>query len=256
MWLLFLACKHPTEASPATLDDLSGVALRNFDEGSEEEDVQNLLDWLLSHEVPDTNGWFLDPIRAEDVVGLELEPDIDIHDLEEGGEMETGGAGVIDTVDGDVDGYASAAMETDQSFADPTYKEWTRTILTGEDFMDGGAHMTTDNHVEKSGPFGIIIPFNMFKDFRWVETSEGPAMIARSWVPESGFGSDGKNGILCGWTIELWVPQEDGVLWYNASWSRLKTIVDDIASEEMMLNELIKGTLDYYEGTEAHINGG
>jgi hypothetical protein len=74
-------------------------------------------------------------------------------------------------------------------------------------------------------------------------------------VPKAGFGEDGNNGILCGFTIEIWQPHEDGVLWYNGSWSRLKTIVDDIATEELLENELIKGTLDYYYGTEAHVNG-
>ena len=150
--------------------------------------------------------------------------------------------------------YAAVSMEEDQSFAHKTYDEWTRVFLTGEDFIDGGTHMTTDNHIEKNG-FGIMIPYDMFKDFRWVETAQGQVMIARSWVPESGFGEDGKNGIICGWTIEIWAPHPDGVLWYNASWTRLKTILDDVATEEFMLNELIKGTIEYYEGIEAHANG-
>ncbi len=255
MWFILLACKAPPELSPATLDDLSRVALKNFDAESEPEDIDALLEWLVTHDTPESNGWFLEAIRAEDVVGLELDPDIDIHDLEEGGEMETGGAGVIDVVDGDLDGYASASMEEDQSFAHSTYKQWTRVILSGEDFLDGGDHMTTDNIVEKSGPFGIVIPYSMFKDFRWVETSHGTAMIARSWVPESGFAEGGENGILCGWTIEVWLQQDGGVLWYNSSWSRLKTIVDGLVTEEQLLTELIKGTLAYYEGIEAHVNG-
>jgi hypothetical protein len=252
MLLLLFACAKKPEPSPATLDELSRLALTNFDNETEADQVASLLTWLHDNPIPESQGWSLEPIAEEDVVGLEHPEDIDLEI--------TGGAGVIDTVDGEVVGYAAATLEVDQSFAEKSYQTWDRTFLSGEaewmvDGQAGEGPMETDNFIEKSGPFGITIPYSMFKDYRWVEIEGKPVMIARSWVPESGFDNSGNNGILCGFTIEIWEDTEGGVLWYNASWSRLKTIVDDIASEELMIAELIKGTLDYFHGTEAHVNG-
>ena len=245
--LLFLACKHP-ESSPPTLEDLSRTALKNFNEDSEAEDVNALLNWLVSNPTPESKGWAFTTIDAETVAEMPPDPDVDIDTVE------AGGAGVLDTVDGEVMGYAEASVEADQSFADPTYNRWDRIFLSGEDCFLDGCDMDTDNDISKDG-FGVTIDYKMFKDFRWVSTDLGDTMIARSWVPNSSFGEDGKNGILCGWTIEIWAPTDDGVLWFNGSWSRLKTILDDIATDDLMISELIKGTLKYYEGTEAHVNG-
>lgn len=249
MLFLLFACAKPVEKVPPTLDELSRAALKNFEADDEASRVNELVAWLQSNPIPESKGWGFDSID-EDTVG-DLPRDMDwCSDL-----SITGGAGVVDTVDGTLDLYASGSLEVDQSFADKTYAVWERTFLTGEDgFMDG-EDMTTDNHIEKSGPFGIIIPYSLFKDFRWVKIDGGTAMIARSVVPKAGFGQDGNNGILCGYTIEVWANTDEGVFWYNGSWSRLKTIVDDIASEELMIDQLIKGTLDYFEGTEAHVNG-
>lgn len=252
MLLLLIACKHKPEPSPATLDELSRVALTHFDEDDEQEMVANLLAYLDEAEIPESQGWSLEPIAEEDVANLEHPDDSDLET--------TGGAGVIDVVDGTTMGYAKAALEVDQSFAEDSYALWDREFLSGKDAWvvndaPGEGPMETDNHIEKSGPFGITIPYSMFKDYRWVEVDGQEVMIARSWVPEAGFDQSGNNGILCGFTIEVWVERDGGVLWYNASWSRLKTIVDDIASEELLISELIKGTLDYFHGTEAHVNG-
>jgi hypothetical protein len=248
-FLLFVACKPAPEVVPPNLDELSRAALKNFDAEDEEAHITALMDWLNNNPTPENKGWGFDSIDEDTVQGLE-------RDMEHCSDLGiTGGAGVLDVVDGTVDMYAGGSLEEDQSFAEKSYKTWLRTFLEGEDGFLDGSDMKTDNAIEKSGPFGIIIPYNMFKDFRWVEVHGEPTMIARSVVPKAGFGEDGNNGILCGFTIEIWQPHEDGVLWYNGSWSRLKTIVDDIATEELLENELIKGTLDYYYGTEAHVNG-
>lgn len=246
---LLLACATPTEKVPPSLDELSRAALKNFEADDEADHVDALVTWLQTNPIPEKKGWAFDSID-EDTVG-DLERDMEVcADL-----SITGGAGVVDTVDGSLDLYAAASMEADQSFADKTYAVWDRTIISGESTFLGGGDMVTDNHVEKSGPFGIVIPYDLDKDFRWVPIEGGDAMIARSVVPHSGFDQSGSNGILCGYTIEIWANTEGGVFWYNGSWSRLKTMVDDIASEELMEDQLIKGTLDYFEGTEAHVMG-
>jgi hypothetical protein len=220
-------------------------AMQGFDDGGADDDVASLQAWLLDQEDTWPDGYTFGHIEADDVDTMAHTEDVSWDRVL--------GAGVPMRMRATVDGYAAAATEADQSFAEPsTYIKWDRTIVggTAEGFV-AGEPMQTTNDIEKSGPFGIVIPYSAPKDFRWF----GDVLAARTWVPEPGFGDDGKNGIVCGFTIELWFEDDGDVVWYNGSWTELVTVVDGIVDDDLLVSEFIDGTRDYMLGTEAHVMG-
>ena len=243
--LSLIACNHP-ESAPPTLRDLSLVAIQEFDSDGEEEIIQRLVDCLGTFVSDEPYGVGFDHLAPEDVADIP-------HDEELVEWDRTGGAGVMARMRGAVPDYAATVPDPDQSWAEPsTYIAWDRTITDGtaEEFL-AGADLGTWNHIEKGGPLGIVVPYDMDKDYRWF----GDVLAQRSVVPEPGFDEGGDNGIIIGFTIEIWYTDDVGMVWYNGSWSQLKTIVDDIVSEDLLVQELIDGTLDYFWGTEEHVTG-
>lgn len=252
--VIFACADPPVEAPPAedgaTLDEMTLGAIQDFDEPSAADHVAALHDWLTVNapaweEDGWTGGYTLGPIDGDDVSNVEHSDGTNFEEVL--------GAGVPRKMRGTLAGYAEASTESDQSFADPrTYIEWTRTITGGsaEAFV-AGEPMQTDNVIEKGGPFGVVIPYEARKDFRWFDG----VLAARTWVPEEGWGDDGKNGIICGFTIELWYEENGEVFWYNGSWTQIATVIGDDFPEDVLISEFIDGTLDYMIGTEAFVMG-
>lgn len=240
---ILVGCKP--EESPATLDALTLGALQEFDAPEAADHVAGLRTWLLEQAEEWPDGYTLDPVEAGD---------LDTMDHSDGVEWERVlGAGVPLRVAGTMDGYTRVASEADQTFADPsTYIKWDRTLIDGtaSAFADGDP-MRTDNDIEKSGPFGIVISYDASKDYRWF----GDVLAARTFVPEEGWDEDHENGIICGFTIEIWFDDGDEVVWYNGSWTQLASVVDDYADDSFWVQQFINGTIDYMEGTEAHVTG-
>ncbi|MDP2311652.1 MAG: hypothetical protein Q8P41_02010 [Pseudomonadota bacterium] len=256
---LFACADPPVEAPPSdegvTLDEMTLGAIVAFDDPEGADHVAELHDWLLANQAE----WAAEGFTGGYTLGVVDEDDLGSVEHSDGTVWaEVLGAGVPLAVRGTLDGYADAATEEDQSFADPaTYIEWTRTITGGsaEAFV-GGEPMQTDNVIEKGGPFGVVIPYEANKDFRWFDG----VLAARTWVPEEGWGDDGKNGIICGFTIELWfeAPAVDGgteVVWYNGSWTQIATVIGDEFPEDVLISQFIDGTIDYMLGTEAFVMG-
>ena len=72
----------------------------------------------------------------------------------------------------------------DQKYrSENTYIQYDRELLEGtaEGFVPPDGLIRTHNLIDKSGPFGIHIPYELHKDFRWIETKEGnQAIVAQS----------------------------------------------------------------------------
>ncbi len=211
--------------------------------------AQALADWLVVN--ADTqDGFALDPITADALVDMQPQPEAtDVSRLV--------GIGVTHRVSATLDQHAAVVPEADQSFADPaTYNVWTRELTEGtaSGFVSGGG-LRTYNEIEKGGPFGVVIPYPMKKDYRWIELEQGPTCMFRSWETESGYSENGKNGLVAGFTVELWVPDPGGLIWYNASWAELITEIDGLVDDDYVVSEIIAGTVDYMDGTDAHAAG-
>ena len=240
--LILLACK--AEVAPKTLDDLSVAALGDFYAEGEGDTIAELRDWLVDRKEDWPEGWSLRGIGADDVADMQYSSATDFDKVL--------GAGVPYIGEGKLDDYVAIVPEEDQSFADPTYDEWSRTILEGSaSEFEAGGDLKTDNHIEKTN-FGVTVPYDALKDYRWFDD----VVAFRTSVPEQGWAEDDKNGIICGFTIEIWSQLDDGVLWYNASWTDMRTQLDEFGyDDDWKVKSFIGGTIDYFQGTEQHANG-
>lgn len=249
------ACAKPPPAAPATVDELSATLLRDFEADAPEETATELAAWLLDH-VDEQDGFSLADIAAEDVAdmpydgGDDGDPDL----------AKQSGIAVTHRVIGSLDQHAAIVPEADQSFADPTYQTWSRSISEGdaESFV-AGADMRTDNFIEKKN-VTVVIPYSLGKDYRWitidVDGTPTDTLMFRSYELAPGWSDDHKNGLVYGWTIELWVPDPNGdLIWYNASWCELVTVLDGIVDEDFLVQSVIAGTIDYMDGTANHATG-
>lgn len=249
MLLLLAACAPDPEVSPPSFSEASALLLAGFESEDPAPLAQVLADWLVLH-TDEQEGFALDPIASEQLVDMQPQPEAtDVSRLL--------GIGVTHRVTATLDQHVAVVPEADQTFADPaTYNVWDRTILEGTaaGFGDGDG-LRTDNWIEKGGPFGVVIPYPMKKDYRWITLDQGETCMFRSWETESGFSENGKNGLVAGFTIELWVPDDGGLIWYNASWADLITEVDDLIDPDYKVSEIISGTVDYMDGTDAHAAG-
>jgi hypothetical protein len=249
MLLVVLACAPAPEESPPSFSEASAALLREFEVGDPAPTAQVVADWLVTH-VDEQEGFALDPLAEGDFVDILPHPDAAAVDS-------LLGIGVTHRVAGTLDQHVAVVPEADQSFADPaTYDRWDRTLTEGtaQGFV-GGEGLRTANQIEKGGPFGVVIPYPIEKDYRWITLTQGDTCMFRSWVTESGFSDNGKNGLVAGFTIELWVPDDAGLIWYNASWADIVTEVDGIIDPDYEVAQVIAGTVDYMEGTAAHATG-
>ena len=44
-----------------------------------------------------------------------------------------------------------------------------------------GESLRTTNQIEKSGPFGVVVPYPMEKDYRWLDLAGGPVEAGVEW---------------------------------------------------------------------------
>lgn len=249
MWYLFAGltgCAEPVAESPPTMDDLCRSLLLAFDTVEAEEQGAQLAAWMDSFVDDAEPAYRLDALAASHVEGLEFSDAVDFDVVV--------GAAVIRLTRGSLDQHAAVVPEADQRFADTTYERWDRTITSGSanDYLDGG-ELVTDNQIVKSAPLGISLPYPMKKEYRWLDQRR--MQIIRSVIYEEGWGDD-SNGVIGGFTMEAWVPSgDDHVIWLNATWSQIETILGAAATDDFLIAQIIDGTTSYMEGTERYVAG-
>lgn len=247
--LVLFGCAPEAEPSPPDVNDLCRSLLRGFESDDVAADVELLGDWVDGVVDADEPGYELELLEAGDVAGLTFSEDLALAAMN--------GAVVPYRARGALDAYAAAATEPDQSFADDSYDRWDRTIVRGTaaDYLDG-AELGVEDEIEKT-EFFKTLPYRMVKDFRWVELERGTAQLMRSVIPEEGWDEDGKNGVIGGFTVEVWYPDgSDGTIWVNATWTAVETEVDDfVTDEDYWVETVMNGAREVMEGTEAHVNG-
>lgn len=241
-----VACSPSPEAAPLTLEDATRQLLVRFDG----EDAPALAEELAARvtETRDTlaEGAQLALLTDADVADL---PHDDTTDL-----ARTYGAALAVRVGGGVDAHAAVVPEADQSFCSTTYDRYDRAIVSGSaaGYLSGG-DLLTENNLEKDVGLAVL-PYPMQKAYRWVDVAAGRAQIARSLIYRAGYSDDGKTGVVAGFTIEIWVPEEDdAMLWYNATWTQVASPVE--LGEEFLVNQILDGARDEIEGTERYVAG-
>ena len=72
---------------------------------------------------------------------------------------------------------------------------------------------------------------DMRKDYRWVETEAGTAMLERGWLTESSHGEAGNNHLWQTFELEAWLPTENGSVRFFAHYAEAEYagVSDDLA---------------------------
>jgi hypothetical protein len=119
----------------------------------------------------------------------------------------------------DLQTHKGIPLMTDQRPVEPQSPDhYEREFLEGEDcwFDQGCSVLKTRQQVTKKNAL-LEVPYEFFKDFRWVDLSrgldaDGPrwAYIAKSWNPDSFSGVQGQNVLVQSYTVEFWIPRDGG----------------------------------------------
>lgn len=246
MLLMLLACKEDPVKAPATMEELVVAMLVDFATDAGDTAAEDLGTWALNHVDDGVESYTLSPLQEEDVDTLEHPDSLNLPAML--------AMAIPARLDGNMDRYVATVPIPDQSFVDPVgYSKWDRTILVGTEaeFLAGGPLETTSDIVKKN--LWIEIPYQMFEDYRWVSTSHGDVLISRSWIPEAGWAEDGENGVLGGFTVEIWVPDGDTMIWLTATWTMVEAVVGDDA---FLYDQTVSSMYQMYDTTEAVVNGG
>ena len=245
-FLLLVSCAPEVEDSPAEMDELARLLLRDQGTDAAVQHAEQLGAWIDTIIDDPEEGYALSDLDASWVEGLTYSPSTDFEAMV--------GAAVVRRTRGSIAQHVAVVPEADQTFADASsYDRWNRTIVEGdaEDYRAGGA-LLTDDDIVKSELMNVTLPYPMAKRYGWVGLERGEAQVFRGVIYEEGWAEDGNNGVIAGFSVEAWFPDgEDSVIWYEANWSQVVTIV--AFDDDFMANQIIDGIYAYMEGTEAHV---
>jgi hypothetical protein len=247
--LSLFACSQPAEETPPDMQELTWMLLRDFATDSAPGEADQLKDWIDGEIDAAEAGYVLDTPGSAYVDELTFSDNLEL------GQM--AGAMVFARVTGTVDDYAAVVPEADQSFADSSYVKWDRSIANGseDDYLAGG-ELVADDAIEQNEGFGVVLPYPMLRDYRWVDLASGTGQLTRSVIYEEGWADDDHtNGILGGFTIEAWYPDGDGMIWMNATWTEVISVLGDAATDTFYSDQIIDGSTAVMVGTEAYVNG-
>lgn len=88
-----------------------------------------------------------------------------------------------------------------------------RTVLQGQDcWLDHGCtELRTFNELVRDNIL-ITMPYEMYKDFRWVDLAEQGeprwAFLGRAWQVQSFTGESGASHFYASYIVELWIPRD------------------------------------------------
>jgi len=257
--VLLTACAKERPPAPDDFDGLSHFIFTHWEDSEQiAEAMSSMGQWLETEgrEEAATEFGFLLTDLVEEELAETPHPD---HPLEE-----MIGVAVSGVSDFPITMHGPLLARTDQRWrSESTYIQYDRELTEGtaEGFVPPDGLIRTHNLIDKSGPFGIHIPYELHKDFRWVETKEGKqAIVAQSWVENEGCNGedgDGKNCVTLSFSIDVWYGASDQeTIRVTATWNYLKTSIDDIITEEFLVKTMVNGLREIFENTDKELNEG
>ncbi len=244
VWML-LACKEEPVKAPATMEQLVVSLLVDFATEGGDAAAAELGDWALAHVDDGVESYMLSPLTEDDIDELDHPEDLSLPAMLAGAAQAR--------LAGGMSGYVDTVAIPDQTFVDPSgYSKWDRRILSGTeaDFLAGGELATVSDVVKQT--LWIEIPYVMYEDFRWVGGSSGEILVSRSWIPEAGWDESGENGVLGGFTLDLWVPDGGSMIWFTATWTMVQAVVGD---DEFLYDQTIASMYTMFETLESYVGG-
>jgi hypothetical protein len=259
--VLFLAigCKPPPEA-PTELDELSAYLFRNWEtteEGVLEVGMYNLQQHFSTADLDvgfNDRSYQLTALADTDYDDVVVIPDgMDPADCL--------GVGVVAGSLFDAEQQTQAIIQADQTPIEPNSPgHYDRIFLDPTDpscFPDRSCTvLRTNNDLRKENAL-MDIPYEMIKDFRWVELSEDGqpgsgswGILARTWVPERGVGDSGNNTIEQSYSIDVVLPGVHGdwaAYRYMGLWSQS---TGSIEGEDLVMGAMKMGMSDLFDQTD------
>ncbi|TNE87678.1 MAG: hypothetical protein EP330_17540 [Deltaproteobacteria bacterium] len=238
--LVLVACKKPPEA-PAELDELSRYLYGSWgaeDAAEREVGIANLITFMadvdLNGNVQDRS-WELTPITEAELW--------DINWPQERNPADVLGVSVARETDFEPADHAGLQILADQLELEPSASAYTRRFVEVSDpscFVDGSCDpLFTENDVTRQNAL-ISVDFVLYKDFRWVETENGDALFARSYVDQVWEGNSGSSRINQSYSCDLWIPDgQGGGFRYQTLWSE-----SDTAGSDAVTIAVLKSSID------------
>jgi hypothetical protein len=258
LFTLILACKDPVDADTVTIEDGNDAAPTNLNDLTaymfrewDNEDATAMAAGLenlekIGADYPVAENNFADR-SFEDVQAL-TDEDVDDVELSHGHSPgDASGVGLFLQSVADLDAHVALFRMEDQTPIEPSSPFYARTILDGGDcFSSQGCEtMTAENDVERKN-IVVDTEHETMKVWRWVEMSDGRMAVAgRTWQPELA-DSDKEDKIYQNYSIEVWIPNDDGTLRFITTWSENSFEFADsliIAA----VNDAFKACEDYLE---------
>jgi len=231
LFALSLACKDPVDADSVQITDgnedaptdLNSLTAYMFSEWDNEDatvlvaGLENLETIAADYPVDDSNfanrsfeG--VQALSAEDVSDVEL-----FHGYDSTG---AGGVALFFQSSFSVDDHVGLFVMEDQTPIEPASPYYARTITDGGDCFATGDCMTmsSENDVERKN-IVVDTEHQTIKVWRWVELSDGRMAVAgRTWQPDLA-DSEKEDKIYQNYSVEVWIPKEEGALRFLTTWS-------------------------------------
>ena len=241
-------CAKKRAPAPTEMEDLVEYLFANFeDEALLPEALDNISGWLDgnidSEEAKD--GYELTPLADETVADVSR-PARPLADLL--------GASVAAYSDFPIADQAGHIVLADQVFSNPgTYERYDRDLDGNRnEFLGGQGLVRTVNAIETSS-LGVTIPYELFKDYRWVASEENEAILARSWIENQSCNNGGGNCLEQSFSIDLFVARGGRTGRLTATWSELTTSLP--VTDKLLIATLAIGMHNVYRNTDDHLAG-
>ncbi len=233
-----VGCKAPPEA-PVELSELSAYLFSNWEteeQGVLEVGMYNLQQFFADMDLE--QGYSDLSYQIENLTEDQL---VEVNPPEGTDPGDCLGVGLVAGSAFSPDDHTQAIIQPDQTEMEPNSRDkYDRIFLDPEDpscFPTRGCLvLRTNNDLIKDNAF-MTIPYEMIKDFRWVELDElgepGSGewgVLARTWIEERGVGDSGNNTIEQSYSIDVFLPGVHGgwaAYRYMGLWSQSTGTTDD-----------------------------
>ncbi len=260
---LTLGCKPPPEA-PTELDELGIFLFANWEaaeEGALEVGMYNLQQHFAALDLEvdyQDRSYQIDVLGSDDLVGVTPPEGADPADCL--------GVGLVMGSAFTPEEQTEAIIQADQTPIEPNSRDkYDRIFLDPTDpscfpGRDCAVLLTNNDLIKKNSL--MEIPYEMRKDFRWVELAEDGqpgtdswGILARTWIEERGVGESGNNTIEQSYSIDVFLPASGGG-WssyrYMALWSESTGTVSD---PDTVMSVTLWGMDDLFRETEVWLEG-
>ncbi len=257
--LLALGCKPPADA-PTELDELTVFLFRNWEaqeEGALEMGMFNLQAHFASMDLDVAYGdrsYQIENLATDDLVGVSPPDGADPADCY--------GIGLVAGSAFTPEQNSQAIVLVDQTPVEPFAPDvYERIFLDPADpscFPTRDCLVLRTNNVIIKKNSLMEIPYEMIKDYRWVELAEDGlpgtgvfGILGRTWLEERGVGENGNNTIEQSYSIDVFLPGAHGgwqAYRYLGLWNETTGAVED---PDAVMQLALWGMSGMFEETEA-----